>query len=204
MRTSAAAAALALAAVVVTGAAQAQSLAVQLDTDASLEHVERVVADCPAEDFGAPGGCSFIRVIDGDARVAITPLSQRPRNPYGWAAGPPRLRDLTGDGRPEIVWELDTAGGTGSSPRRVGVHRWTGHRAVKLFSTSGLTRDSQPIRLDVLAPRRGLRELRLVELVYRPQDATCCPGFRRTTRYRFDGRRMARVPGSTRLTRLRP
>lgn len=101
-----------------------------------------------------------------------------------------------------MIWKLDTSGGTGSSPVKVGVDRWTGQRAVRLFATSGRTESSLPLRLDVLPPRRGLRELRLVELVYGPGDFTCCPGHKRTTRLRFDGRRLAIVPGPTRLVRL--
>jgi hypothetical protein len=189
----------------VPASAQTSSDSVQLDGDPALETVQRVREPCPPG-VNAPAiddACGVIRIVDGARSVAITELTQRPRLNYGWVPAKPVLRDLTGDGRAEIVWQLDTSGGTGSSPRLVGVHSWTGERAVRLFSTSGLTRDALPIRLDVLPPRRGLRELRLVELLYGRDDATCCPGRRRTRRYRFDGTRMKPVPGSTRVTRLR-
>ncbi|MDQ3742102.1 MAG: hypothetical protein M3389_14270, partial [Actinomycetota bacterium] len=54
------------------------------------------------------------------------------------------------------------------------------------------------VRLGVTAPRRGLRELVLRELLYERGDGTCCPTFVRTQRFRWDGDRMARVPGSVR------
>lgn len=180
------------------------SVSVNLDRDAHRERVERVSEPCPLETEG-PYPCGFVRIVDGAASAQITPIDQRPRFDYGWTPRPVKLHDLTGDGRPELIWRLDTSGGTGSSPVRLGVHRWTGRRAVQLFATSGTagrTTHAQPLRLDVLAPRRGLRELRLVELLYRERDATCCPSFRRTRRYRFDGSRMAAVRGSTRVTRL--
>lgn len=203
MRARLVATTLLLVAVAASAQARTSSQRAQLDADTPIERIQRVIEACPANVAGAPGGCGYIRVLDGDIVARITPETQWPQADYGWIpAAAPRFADLTGDGRPEIVWHLLTAGGTGDSAERVGVHRWTGRRAVELLATGGRGRDGLAIGLDVLAPRNGLRELRLVELVYRRHDSPCCPSFRRTTRYRFDGRRMAPVRGSSRVERL--
>lgn len=176
----------------------------QLDEDPAIERVERRLVDCP-DGLNAPEGpemCGYVAIVDGERDVRLTPTTQRPRFDYGWRPDPVRLRDLTGDGRPELVWDLSTSGGTGSSPRRFGAHLWTGERAVRIFmreqrQRAGRIRYVLPFRLDVLPPRRGLRELRVHEALYRMRDSTCCPSFRRTTRHRWDGERMRLVRGST-------
>ena len=181
----------------------------QLDADPEIERVERRFVDCP-EGLNAPDAaemCGYIAIVDGERDVRLTPTTQRPRFDYGWHPHEPVvLRDLTGDGRPELVWDLSTSGGTGSSPRRFGAHVWTGERAVRLFmreqrQRAGRLRYVLPFRLDVLPPRRGLRELRVREALYRGRDSTCCPSFLRTSRYRWDGERMRLVEGSTRVRR---
>ena len=183
----------------------------QLDRDEPLERVERRFVDCPP-DLNAPTApeqCGFIAVVDGGVERRLTPITQRPRFDYGWYPyAPVVLRDLTGDGLPELVWDLMTSGGSGSSPRRFGVHRWTGEGAVRIFVRSqrvavGGYRYVLPVALDVLPPRRGLRELRLRDLLYERNDSTCCPAAVRTRRYRWNGERMAFVRGSTRVRRTR-
>jgi hypothetical protein len=180
----------------------------QLDGDARLERVERRFVDCP-RGTNAPQArdqCGYVAIVDRGRTHRLTRTTQRPKTDYGWTPlGPVRLRDLTGDGRSEVLWQLSTAGGTGSSPRRYGVHRWTGRRAVRIFvrndRRASRGRYALPVRLDVLPLRRGLRELRLRDLLYRRNDSTCCPSFVRTSRYRWDGERMRLVRGSTRVRR---
>lgn len=177
----------------------------QLDADPELERVERRFTACP-EGVSAPAGpdvCGHVVVVDGDATKRLTPLDQRPRYDYGWKPSHPVvLRDLTGDGRPEILWHLNTAGGTASSPVLMGVHRWTKGRAVRIFRARTRVRRSgwsQPIWLRPGRVRKGLRELVLRELLFAPRDSTCCPSFVRTRRLRWNGARMRVVPGSERL-----
>lgn len=175
----------------------------QLDSDVALERVDREYVDCP-EGINAPQepeGCGYIRIVDGARSRRITPVDQRPRFQYGWFPAAPRFADLTGDGHVEIIWRLGTAGGTGSSPVSLGVHRWNGRSAKRIFFRSSVDARSQGPSLRVLPKRRGLRELLLVESVPEPDDPTCCPTFRRTRRYRWDGTAMAAIPGSTRMTR---
>jgi hypothetical protein len=198
--------AVALAAPSTAAADRTVAKAAQLDGDPELEQVERRFVDCPEGTNApeAPEQCGYIAVVDGGVTHTLTPTTQRPLYDYGWYPGKRVvLRDLTGDGRPEVIWELSTSGGTGSSPRRFGVHRWTESGPVRIFMRQqkrGL-RDSVrlPIRLDVLPPRRGLRELRLRELLYDREDSTCCPSFTYTRRFRWNGERMRYVPGSERL-----
>jgi hypothetical protein len=177
----------------------------QLDADPELERVERRFTACP-EGINAPTGpdqCGSVAVVDGDVTTRLTPPDQRPRYDYGWAPyNPVVLRDLTGDGIPEIIWRLSTAGGTGSSPVMMGVHRWTGAAATRIFRTRTRVRRngwSQPVALKPGRVRKGLRELVLRELLYAPRDSTCCPSFVRTRRLRWNGTRMRVVPGSERL-----
>ena len=180
----------------------------QLDDDADIERVERRFVDCP-EGLNAPDApemCGYIAIVDGERDVRLTPTTQRPRFDFGWHPYEPvLLRDLTGDGRPELVWDLYTSGGTGSSPRLFGVHRWTDGRAVRIFQRTNRRasrgRYAIPFTLKVLPPRRGLRELRVREGLYARGDSTCCPSFVRTTRHRWDGRRMKLVGTKLRRTR---
>lgn len=192
-------------ALAMVGGADARTVTkgVQLDRDAPLERVVREYVDCPAglNVPQIPEACGTIRIVDGARSQRITPLDQLPRHDYGWYPSFPRFADLTGDGRPEVIWSLSTSGGTGSSPGAVGVHRWNSRSAKRIFYRSPSGGRTQSSRLRILPKRRGRRELQLVEYVRASGDATCCPTFRRTRRYRYDGRRMAPVKGSTHLRR---
>lgn len=195
----------AIVALALVGAADARTVTkrVQLDRDAPLERVVREYVDCPAglNVPQEPEACGTIRIVDGSRSQRITALDQRPRFDFGWYPSFPRFADLTGDGRPEIIWSLSTSGGTGSSPGAIGVHRWNGRVAKRIFYRSPTGGRTQNSRLRILPKRRGRRELLLVESVRSSGDATCCPTFRRTRRYRYNGRRMAPVKGSTHLRR---
>ena len=181
----------------------------QLDGDPAFERVERRFVDCPDELLvpQGPEQCGYIAIVDGDRTARLTATTQRPLFNYGWyPKHPVLLRDLTGDDLPELIWSLSTSGATSSSPRQFGVHRWAGDRAIRIFLHSqhrGSGRRSYilPVRLDVLPPREGLPELRVRDLLYERDDATCCPSFMRDRRYRFDGERMRLVPRSTRIRR---
>lgn len=202
--------AVALAAPSTAAADRTVAKSAQLDDDPELEQVERRFVDCPdaISASEAPEQCGYIAVVDAGVSYPLTPTTQRPLYDYGWYPGAPVvLRDLTGDGRPELIWDLHTAGGTGSSPRRFGVHRWTRNGPVRIFMRQqkrGLRGSYRlPVRLGVLPPRRGLRELRLRELLYDGDDSTCCPSFVYTRRFRWSGERMRYVDGSERLRAAR-
>jgi hypothetical protein len=66
--------------------------------------------------------------------VKLTPISQRPKHPWHWDVTKVRFRDLTGDGLPEIMWDLFTVGGTGSSPS---LKECTDGTAAKRLGSSG-------------------------------------------------------------------
>jgi len=83
--------------------AAAKTWRVELDGDDQQETVTTKKRRC-----SAPYPCTQLIVRDGDERVALTPVSQRPRYPYHWRVTKVRFRDLTGDGLPEVVWELFT------------------------------------------------------------------------------------------------
>ena len=100
----------------------------QLDGDAPREKIVNKRRRC-----SEPYRCSQLVLRDGRRRRELTGISQRPRYPYHWYVSGLQFSDLTGDGHPEIVWDLDTVGGTGSSPRLRGAHTWTGRRAVRIF-----------------------------------------------------------------------
>jgi hypothetical protein len=155
-----------------------------------------------------PDGCGYVAVVDGEVSRRLTPIDQRPLRDYGWYPfAPVVLRDLTGDGRPELIWHISTAGGTGGSPAMVGVHRWTGQRAQRIFRNAGGRRGglwSKPIRLRPGPVRRGLRELVLRDLLFEPSDSSCCPSFVRTRRLRWNGERLRVVRRATRVRRSQP
>ncbi|HEX8051355.1 MAG TPA: hypothetical protein VF517_00060 [Thermoleophilaceae bacterium] len=134
----------------------------------------------------------------------LTPISQRPRFPYYWRVTKVRFRDLTGDGLPEIVWELFTSGGTGSSPSLKGVDRWNGQSAARVFRFHNVDRKPPPDFEYVIgvswrivgAVDGGLAEIETSESLHRSDDGTCCPSAYRVTRHRWDGTTIAPVSGS--------
>jgi hypothetical protein len=96
--------------------------------------------------------------------------------------------------------------GTGSSPRRFAVDRWEGHRAKRIFTLTSSTRGaggfaySQPYAVKVVREPGGIHELATTEAVYGSDRPGCCPNVLRHRRYRWNGRRIALVAGSSRLT----
>jgi len=202
-----AAAALAALAVLPSGGAAAPSKStyrVQLDGDAALEQV-RVQRRACKENFP----CTRLVVRDGSRRAVLTPISQRPLAPYNWQVSNVRFHDFTGDGEPEIISTLLTVGGTGSSPMRIGVHTWSGTRATRIFDHQNATAAAEPgydgvvtTRLRVIEEEGKPAEIELRESLLAASDATCCPSAFRFTRYRFDGARLALVPGSKRLQKV--
>jgi hypothetical protein len=145
---------------------------------------------------------------DGERRAVLTQFTQQPRYPYGWHVRTVRFPDLTGDGRPEILWSLATAGATVSSPSLRGVDQWNGRRASRIFKFTS-RRDPPRGYIDVVFVKSrvvnsgsGLPEIETREFLLDENDSTCCPSAYRLTRFRWNGRRIAAVPGSIRIERL--
>jgi hypothetical protein len=178
----------------------------QLDSDAALESVS--VERGSARDCGGSESCSRVVLIDGSREVALSSFRQRgePSN-FLWSVEHLRTLDLTGDRAREIFWKQVTSGGTASSPLLFAVERWDGRRASRIFTlrithaASGFAY-SMPYEAKVIPPRGGLRELATTEGLYDKNRATCCPNAVRHRRYRWNGRRMALVAGSTHLTAM--
>lgn len=198
----AALAVVALGAVAAEGsAARTKVHTVELDGDAAPERVAVKRARC-REAYP----CTQLVLRDGRRRVKLTPISQRPRHPYHWAVARVRFHDLTGDGRPEIMWDIRTVGGTVSSPSLTGVHQWDGRRASRIFAFSN-GRKAPPgysyvvsARAEIVGGAAGaLPEIETRESLHGPDDANCCPSAYRITGHRWDGRRIAPVPGSERI-----
>lgn len=186
----------------VEAAARAKVFRAQLDTDPALERVIRQRRSCRQV---SPYRCSRLVLRDGRRRVRLTSYRQTDY-PYGWQARRLRFRDLTGDGVAEIVWELWTSGGTGSSPWRKGVHRWTGRRARLIFSFRNARRVPRGYSYSAFASARilrardgGLPVIRTKEALNRASDGTCCPSAYRIMRHRWNGRMIAKIKGSTRI-----
>jgi len=173
----------------------------QLDGDAPLERVLIQRVKCRES-----SPCSRLLLRDGKLRRRLTGISQRPRYPYHWSVRKVRFVDLTGEGVPEILWDLATVGGTGSSPSLKGVHRWDGRRAHRIFSFRNAGKPPRGYSYVVFVswkvvpgPGGGLAEIETSESLHRRNDANCCPSAYRITRHRWDGRRIAPVPGSTQI-----
>jgi hypothetical protein len=184
-------------------AAEGSVLRVQLDRDAPLEKL--VTKRVSAEDCGAPTACSRLLLVDGQRRVALSTIRQRgePSN-YRWRIASVRPVDLTGDGIRDVMWKQETVGATASSPVLFAVSRWNGRRAEKVFTLRIRRRPAAgyyaSIPLSVRIKRNaGARELWTTEGLYRAGDGDCCPSALRHRRYRWNGRRIALVPGSTRV-----
>lgn len=191
-----------LLAVVVAAPAQARDRVTraQLDGDPALEQLRTQVRDC-----GQPYRCSRLAIRDGRRQVSLTPLTQRPRFPYGWTVARKRLLDFTGDGISEIAFELRTAGSTVSSPWKYGVSRWDGRRAHRIFEMRN-DRDPEPgyasviyVVTTIVTDTGGLPEIETRESLHRETDGNCCPSAFRITRHRWDGTSIAPVPGSVRI-----
>jgi hypothetical protein len=112
--------------------------------------------------------------------VKLTRISQRPKYPYHWEVTKVRFRDLTGDGIPEIIWDLFTVGGTGSSPSLKGVHQWDGREASRIFRFAN-GRKPPPGYAYVIAVswrivdggNGSLPEVETSESLHKRDDATC-------------------------------
>jgi hypothetical protein len=152
-------------------------------------------------------GCSRLLLQDGMREAVLTPFTQRPRYPYGWRVRRVRFPDLTGDGRAEVLWALETAGGTVSSPSLRGVHQWDGRRASRIFRFSNGRKRLPGDYIGVVfvksrvVPRPGdeLPEIETREFLLDQGDPNCCPSAVRVSRHRWNGKRIAPVPGSTRI-----
>jgi hypothetical protein len=190
-----------------TALARDRVLRAQLDRDTPRERVVVQKARCRSV---SPYGCSRLVVRDGRRRAVLTPFTQRPRHPYGWDVTKLRFLDFTGDGVPEVFWRLDSSGGTVSSPSLVGVTSWTGSRSYRLFTFANGRRRKPPrgyryiifVTERIVRPGGGrLPEIRTRESLHHELDGNCCPSAYRITRHRWNGRRIAPVPGSTRIVR---
>jgi hypothetical protein len=175
---------------------------VQLDRDMPKERAVIQRSECRVY----PSGCSRLVVRDGKRQAVLTPFTQRPRYSYGWRVKTVRFPDLTGDGRPEILWSLQTAGATVSSPSLRGVDQWNGRHASRIFK---FTTGRKPpagyiavvfVKSKVLAgPGGSPPEIETRELLLKRGDSNCCPSAQRVIRHRWNGKRIAPVPGSTRI-----
>ena len=182
-------------------AAQGRTWRVNLDRDGARERV--TTQKSPCRKF-SPYGCTRLVLRDGRRRVVLTPFTQRPRYPYGWRVRKVRFRDFTGDGRKEILWDLRTSGGTASSPSALGVHRWSGRRARRIFRFRNARKPPRGYSYVAfvtwsIVRRGGLPQIRTKESLHRSGDATCCPSAYRVMRHRWNGRRIGRVRGSARI-----
>jgi hypothetical protein len=171
----------------------------QLDGDTPREQLRTQVRRC-----GQPSACSRLVLRDGSRRRALTPFLQ-PRLSYGWTVRRMRLVDFTGDGIREIAYELVTVAGTGSSPTLFGISQWDGRNARRIFEFRNC-REPDPgyanvisIVTRIVTGVSGLPEIETRESLHRETDATCCPSAFRITRHRWDGTRIAPVPGSARV-----
>jgi hypothetical protein len=176
---------------------------VQLDRDTSRERVLLQKTRCRRV---SSHGCSRLAVRDGRRNAVLTRFTQRPRFPYGWRVSRVRFLDFTGDGASEIVWALHTSGGTVSSPSLKGVHHWNGRRASRIFRFSNARKPPRGYAYVVFVTWRivrpaggGLPEIETTESLHRRDDANCCPSAYRVIRHRWNGNRIAPVPGSTRI-----
>ena len=191
--------------VVVAGPAAGQNKVsdVQLDQDRPRERV--VVQKKPCKNVSSYG-CSRLLLRDGKRQAVLTPFTQRPRYPYGWRVRRVRFPDLTGDGRAEVLWALETAGATVSSPSLKGVHQWDGRRARRIFRFSNSRKPPTGYSYVVFVSSRivpasgsGPPEIETRESLLDRDDSNCCPSAYRVIRHRWNGKRIAPVPGSTRI-----
>jgi hypothetical protein len=171
---------------------------VQLDGDQRLETVLIKRRRCDE-----PYPCTQLVLRDGKRRVKLTRISQRPKHPFHWEVTKVRFRDLTGDGVAEVMWDLFTVGGTGSSPSLKGVHRWDGRDASRIFRFANGGKPPPGyahvigVSWRIVKGRNGgLAEIETTETLHKRSDATCCPSALRVSRHRWNGTRIAPVAGS--------
>jgi hypothetical protein len=185
-------------------AAREQIFRVQLDRDGPRERVLIQQRKCRVY----ARGCSRLIVRDGQREAVLTQFTQRPRYPYGWRVRTVRFPDLTGDGRDEILWSLQTAGATVSSPSLRGVDQWNGRRASRIFKFANGRKPPAGysavvfVKSRVLSSESGLPEIETREFLLDEDDSNCCPSAYRVIRHRWNGERIAPVPGSTRIEPL--
>jgi hypothetical protein len=187
-------------------AAHGSALRVQLDRDPSLEAL--VTETVTAQQCGAPSACSRLVLVDGQRRVALSTIRQRGEpSSYTWRVASVRAIDLTRDGVRDVVWKQNTVGPTASSPVLFAVSRWNGRIAHRVFTLQTRRRPARgyeaslPLSVRIKRDRKKRRELWTTEALYRSPDGDCCPSAVRHRRYRWNGRRIALVPGSTRVVR---
>lgn len=180
---------------------------IQLDRDRPRERVLSQKRQCKVY----VGGCSRLVVRDGKREAVITPFTQRPRFPYGWRVRHVSFPDLTGDGRAEILWSLATAGGTVSSPSLRGVDQWNGRRASRIFKFTSRRGPPPNYSYVVFVKSRIVRgsgsdlpEIETREFLLDRDDSNCCPSAYRLLRHRWNGKRIAPVPGSRRIEPTQP
>lgn len=179
-----------------SGAAHTKVFRVQLDRDAPQEQIRIETLRCER----LFGRCSRLVLVDGKRRVALTTFSQRPKFPYHWAVAGVQLRDLTGDGVKEVVWNLRTVGSTVSSPTLMGVDQWDGRRRTPIFrfSNGGAPEPGYPYvvtaRGEIVPGSTDLPEIATTETLLDADDANCCPSAYRKLRHRWDGHRISPLP----------
>lgn len=185
------------------GDAHGRVFRVQLDGDKPRERVLLQKKRCPKV---SSLRCSRLALRDGRRKAALTRFTQRPRFPYGWQVRRVRFVDFTGDGRAEVAWALDTSGATVSSPSLKGVHHWNGRRASRIFRFPNARKPPRGYAYVVYVTWRivrsaggGLPEIETRESLHRRDDPNCCPSAYRLIRHRWNGDRIAPVPGSTRI-----
>jgi hypothetical protein len=185
------------------GDAHGRVFRVQLDGDKPRERVLLQKTRCPKVSLH---GCSRLAVRDGSRKAALTSFTQRPRFPYGWRVRRVRLLDFTGDGWSEVAWALETSRGTVSSPSLKGVHHWNGRHASRIFRFPNARKPPRGYAYAVFATWRilrpaggGLPEIETSESLHRRDDPNCCPSAYRLIRHRWNGDRIAPVPGSMRI-----
>ena len=188
-----------LGATIPVASAATRVFSAQLDGDRALEQVRTEQRRCRQ-----PSACSRLVIRDGRRRAVLSPLSQRPRLPYGWRVAKVRLRDLTGDGIKELVWNLSTVGGTVSSPTRMAVTSWDGRRARRLFTLENGGTPEPGYAYVVTAtgtivPTGGLPEIETREALHTTEDPNCCPSAYRVQRHRWNGSSIAPVEGTKRV-----
>jgi hypothetical protein len=139
-----------------------------------------------------------------EAQESADEVHPAARYPFGWRVTTVRFVDFTGDGVKEILWRLDTSGGTVSSPSLRGVHKWNGRRVRRIFRFANGRKPPSGYSFVVFVRSRLIRggsgdlpEITTRESLHTEEDANCCPSAYRVIRHRWNGRRIAPVPGST-------
>jgi hypothetical protein len=100
-----------------------------------------------------------------------------PTAPYGWHVRTVRFSDLTGDGR-----------------RASRIFKYTSRRQPPAGYAAVVF-----VKSRVVISGSGLPQIETREFLLDNHDANCCPSAYRVTRHRWNGERIAPVPGSTRI-----